>query len=92
MSGGHFNYIHDQIETQLEELEHLIENNNTPDEDGYAPGLKEETIARVKEACNAAKRAAAMLKRVDWLYSGDDSEDSFHQRWEDEMLHVNDRP
>lgn len=88
MSGGHFNYIHDQIGIQLEELRNLIENNHTPDEDGHAPGLKDETIARIEEACAMAERAAAMLKRVDWLYSGDDSEDSFNRRWEDEALHI----
>lgn len=89
MSGGHFNYQQYKITEMAEEIDELIENNDSTEKDefGYDIGCHytPETVAKFKEAAATLRRAAAMVQRVDWLVSGDDGEDSFHRRWDEEL-------
>ena len=43
------------------------------------------TIDRLKEAEHTLRQAADMAQRADWLLSGDDGEDEFHERWQEEV-------
>jgi hypothetical protein len=43
------------------------------------------TIDRFRECEKTLRVAAAMLRRVDWLVSGNDGEDTFHERWDKEV-------
>jgi hypothetical protein len=85
MSGGHFDYqqyrLHD-IATMIDEL---IAGNNIPNTFGSARNYSPETIAKFKLAANTLEEAAAIAQRVDWLVSGDDSEETFHARWKEEV-------
>lgn len=89
MSGGHFDYQQYRaldIAAMIDEL--IASNEDTSlDEFGSPRGrdYSAATIAKFKEASATLKRAAAMAQRVDWLVSGDDGEDSFHKRWDEEM-------
>lgn len=89
MSGGHFNYNQYRIEDIASAIDELIESNDDKSLDkwqqvrGY--GFSSETIERFKETAHTLRRAAEMAQRVDWLVSGDDSEKSFHKRWEKEV-------
>lgn len=85
MSGGHFNYDQYRIFQMAEDIDTLVRNNGTPDEYGYAHNYTPETLKKFQEAVDALKLAHAMVQRVDWLVSGDDGEDSFHERWEEEV-------
>jgi hypothetical protein len=71
MSGGHFNYVNHRIDDIVFAIEQLIVENN------YSP----ETMEKFKEAAATLRRAHIMAHRIDWLVSGDDSEETFHQRW-----------
>ena len=90
MSGGYFDYVQNSIEVAARKIEKLIASNNdeslTQWGDPVGQFYDPETIERFKQAAEAAHKAAAMIQRVDWLLSGDDGEESFHKRWDEEGL------
>ena len=98
MSGGHFDYNQCHIEDIAEEIEHLIASNNDDDIDYYGDPkgrfYSEETIEEFKQGLQALRIAYVYAQRIDWLVSGDDGEDSFHKRLEDDLsaLPVDDQP
>jgi len=77
MSGGHFDYQQNRLSYIAEELEDEIELNTY--------GYSENTIKCFKETVSALRRTYEMVRRVDWLLSGDDSEESFHKRWKEKV-------
>ena len=89
MSGGYFDYNQWRLEDMADQIDRMIENNDSDEADDYGcrrgRGYSPETIARFQETRAALKRAAKMAHRVDWLLSGDDSEESFHRRWDEEI-------
>lgn len=88
MSGGHFDYVQHRIIQAADDVQEYINKctGDEVDEYGYKPEFKDETIERFYQAEKALRQAAAMLQRVDWLICGDDGEDSFHERWDDECV------
>lgn len=89
MSGGHFNYNQHFIRDISDEVEQLIFTNDDDTLDrwgecvgrGYAP----EIIEKFKEALVVLRKAEAMAQRIDWLVSGDDGDESFLKRWDEEL-------
>ena len=84
MSGGYFEYqqyhIQDIIE-KLEETKVKIEN----DEEYYQYGRKQELLQEISKGLDYLNLAGIYTKRLDWLFSGDDGEDSFFERLEEEI-------
>lgn len=88
MSGGAFDYIQYRIEQAADQVNSEIRRcdpDRLPDEYGYKREYLQETLAKFRECESTLRKAAVMLQRVDWLVSGDDGEDSFHRRWEEEL-------
>ena len=89
MSGGHYNYDQYKILSIAEDIQSLIDNNDTsePDEWGCRIGFgySKETIDEFKDAVYLLRMAYICAQRVDWLVSGDDSEESFHERLKEEL-------
>ena len=85
MSGGHFDYMQYRISDIAEMIDDLIASNDTPDEYGDSCNYTPETIAKFQRASATLKKAATMAQRIDWLVSGDDGEESFHERWDEEL-------
>lgn len=80
MSGGHFNdngYVYYQVNQFADELEREIENNNTPDEYGYAQQFNAEVTQYLKSQLLHLRKLANVMRHIDYLYSGDHGEDSF---------------
>lgn len=75
MSGGHFDYIQFRIDEAATDVGVLVKANNYPPE----------VIEKFKEAQLTLRKAATMLNRVDYLVSGDDGEESFMKRWDDDL-------
>ena len=73
MSGGHFDYMQHRIEEIADRIDKLIT------EDGHS--FREDTLDKFREAVLTLHRAYAMVHRIDWLVSGDDSEDTFTDLW-----------
>ena len=54
-------------------------------EDLYHTRYSEEVIDRFKEAVEILRQAEVYAHRVDWLLSGDDGEESFLRRLQDDL-------
>jgi hypothetical protein len=89
MSGGYFDYDQYQISTIAETVESLILKNDSvdPDEFGDFEGhqFSPETIEEFKKGLALLKQAYVYAQRIDWLVSGDDGEDTFHQRLKNDL-------
>jgi hypothetical protein len=87
MSGGKFDYIQYRFTQAADELESYIRKceSREPDDYGNVEEYTPETLERFRECEATIRRASAMLHRIDWLASGDDSEGSFHKRWDHEV-------
>jgi hypothetical protein len=89
MSGGAFDYWQYHISQIADQIEGYIVNNNdlsldewgTPRGREYSP----ETVKRFKEGLFALRLAFIYAQRIDWLISGDDGENTFHQRLNREL-------
>ena len=85
MSGGHFNYNQYKIGMIADEIENLIENNQIKDQWGYSNNFSEKTIKEFREAIFLLRSAQIYAQRIDWLVSGDDGEDNFHDRLKEDL-------
>lgn len=84
MGGGYFEYqqYHLQdIVDKLREIKVKIEN----DEEFYQYDRKEELLQEISNGLDYLNLAGIYTKRLDWLFSGDDGEDSFFERLEEEL-------
>ena len=92
MSGGRFDYDQYRIGHICEEVKTIIYNNDSEEVnewgDRIGEGLSPKTIARFQEAVYFLTMAEIYAQRIDWLVSGDDGEDSFHKRLEQELENV----
>lgn len=90
MSGGHFDYSQYAIDRIADEVEQLILLNDSEEVDQWGwrkgRGYSAETIDQFKAGLRVLRRAAIYAQRIDWLVSNDDSEDSFHQRLNTELI------
>ncbi len=75
MSGGFFNYKQYGILDIAEELEDVINEHQYPDA----------VIDKFKEGLEHIKFAAIYTHRIDCLLSGDDDEDSFFERLQEDI-------
>lgn len=82
MSGGSFNYTYSHVDRFIEELTQNIKRNKKKDEYGYAENFKPETIQELKRILNLCKITSDVMKHTEWLYSGDDSEETFSENIE----------
>jgi hypothetical protein len=98
MSGGHFDYKQFEITRISDEIEQLIEINGKkragrlesweePHHYEYPPGV----IKKFKEAVLSLRVAQAYAQRVDWLVSGDDGEESFMRRLDEDLKDIEKR-
>lgn len=85
MSGGHFDYKQYLIDYIADEVEQLIEKNHEKDEYDYSYNFSEKTIEKFKQAKIILRIAAIYAQRIDWLVSGDDGEENFHKRLEEDL-------
>lgn len=77
MSGGHFNgaqYFLRDIADSIDTVIYQWETSGSPE------GFSEPTIAEFREAVRLLRRAEVYAQRIDYLMSGDDSEDTFQKR------------
>lgn len=89
MSGGHFDYNQYKIEYIADEVEQMIYSNDSQERDEWGDpkgyGFSAETVVEFRKALYYLKMAQIYTQRIDWLVSGDDSEESFHQRLEKDL-------
>ena len=60
-------------------------------EDLFHYKYPDEVIEKMKEGIEVLKRAQIYAQRIDWLLSGDDGEESFLRRLEEELNKINEK-
>lgn len=70
MSGGALNYGYSKIEQLVEDIQEKLDNNAEHQ-------LTEETITLIESTKNKLIMFAKITKEIEWLYSGDNGEESF---------------
>jgi hypothetical protein len=87
MSGGAFDYMQYKLNNLADGIENEIDRNNMgPDQWGWTGhNFSKETMRKFKEGADLCRRAAIFAQRIDWLVSGDDGEETFHKRLEDDL-------
>ena len=89
MSGGHFNYDQYKIGQIADMVEQLIISNDSQElnewGDTRGRGYSKETIRAFSQGLYLLRIAEIYAQRIDWLVSGDDEEDTFHQRLEEDL-------
>lgn len=89
MSGGHFDYDQYRLGYISDSIKEVILNSNIQPEYWYGEWngqvYNDKTIEEFKKAIAFLQIALCYAQRVDWLLSGDDGEDNFITRLEDEL-------
>ena len=77
MSGGHYNGGEYRCLTLADELHEDIQK--------YGKEYPPEIISKMGETQHCLRRSYEMVKLIDYLISGDVGEESFIERWKDEV-------
>ena len=86
MSGGHFDYNQHYIKDIADEIARIVkdeEKRDIPDR-YYEPA----SLDAMKEAYKVLLKAGVYARRIDWLVSGDDSDETFAKRLHKELSEV----
>ena len=95
MSGGAFDYKQYQMNEIADEILENIQDNkkgwddfSNEDKIVMPEGWQrynDKTIKEFQEGYILCKKAAVYAQRIDWLFSGDDGEDTFHNRLKEDL-------
>ena len=94
MSGGHFNYDQYKIRYIADEIEQIILNNGKKRdprklwEDEYHYAYPPEVLANLKKGWELIRKSEIYAQRIDWLVSGDDGENSFMKRLDEDLRNL----
>ena len=92
MSGGRFEYIQYRLTEPIEDIDRLIETNDSKEIGDYdipvGRGYSDETIAEFRRGLAIIKQAQVYMQRIDWLVSDDDGEGRFHERLAEELAEI----
>lgn len=84
-------YVHDTFylwdDADKKEAEKYVRENKHTLPNLY--GYSEEAIAEFKRGLDILRKAYVYAQRIDWLLSGDDGEESFHERLKEELEKLN---
>jgi hypothetical protein len=85
MSGGHFIYNQNELRYLADDIQEIINTNDSEETDEYGDkigrGYNDDIIDKYTEAVSLLRVVFEMVNRIDYLESGDDSEETFVQHW-----------
>lgn len=94
MSGGYFDYRNNVLEEIAETIRNIIVNNRDPEwikqqeeHDAWTKfnPLPKEILKAYEQAYKTIYKANIYARRIDWLESGDDGEETFLKRTKEEL-------
>lgn len=92
MSGGSFDYDQYRIGQIADQVEQEIRDNGVkPDwwgDEWKGQRYSDETIAEFRKGVELLRKAEVYAQRIDWLLSGDDGEDGFHERLKEDLARL----
>ena len=81
MSGGHFDYGNYRMHDWKDQIEHLIETNDSDEKNSWGDAVgyhyPPEIIAKFRKAVELLTVLDRLMHHIDYLVSGDYGEDSF---------------
>lgn len=77
MSGGHFDYDQYRISRIADDIEIYTESNKY--------NFNEDVLRHFRDAVLSLRKSQVYAQRIDWLLSGDDGEESFLKRLDEEL-------
>jgi len=78
MSGGYFNYKQFRVNDLAYEIGLVIGDN-------HKYKFTSKTIREFRKAIRILRKGAVYAQRIDWLISGDDGEETFHERLKEDL-------
>jgi len=72
-----------------DEIQEIIDTNGKENSNGMCYNYSEATMKEIESAVTILRLAYIYVRRIDWLVSGDDSEEAFHERLQKEIKEVN---
>lgn len=92
MSGGYFDHKDWLLDDFADDIEQKIRNNDSDELNEWGDPIGRhytpETIEKFESAVKWLRVARVYVRRIDYLLSGDDSEDSFHRNMEQDLLRL----
>ena len=91
MSGGHWDYVQYRLTDVIDELKGIVSGEikttdwSTGEEVLERDNYTQVTLEAFKRATKAIEIAQTHIQRIDWLLSGDDSEESYYRRLHTEL-------
>ena len=87
MSGGYFDYKQYAIDDIADAIEDIIKNKRAYNKewDCVVNDYTDETFLKFEEGLELIRKASIYTQRIDWLISGDDGEESFHERLKEDL-------
>lgn len=83
MSGGAFDYAYCKVVVFADDLEQRLDRHDENDDFGNTPNeFSQHVLKKLKEIEVECRKAAALMREAEWLYSGDTSESVFMRRVE----------
>ena len=80
------------IDDLVEKIKNVISTNDSTEKNEWGEDVgshySEETISEFKKSVEVLKLAKVYAHRIDWLLSGDDGEDSFHERLREDLKNI----
>mgnify|MGYP001164617681 CR=1 FL=1 len=81
MSGGYFDYVQYSLENTIEVFDDFVKNKLGGGYHKYS----EDAVKEILTGLSHLEFAATYLHRIDWLLSGDDGEETFLKRLEEDL-------
>lgn len=89
MSGNYFLGRQHALEDIASDIDYLIQKNDCEEVDHYGDkigrGFSKKTIEEFKRAYEHLLMVKVFVDRIDYLVSGDDSEETFHKRLKEDL-------
>jgi len=86
MSGGTFNYMQHGIRDIYETIEYHLEIQGKETEyGGEYPIFEQQVLKQLQDAVECLKKAYVYAHRVDWFLAGDDGNENFLKRLNEEL-------
>ena len=82
---GFFEYQQYHLGEMADEIESIITDNNKKNGDGMCYNYSDATIEELKSAVTTLRLAYIYAHRIDRLICGDDSEEAFHVKLQEEL-------
>jgi hypothetical protein len=86
MSGGTFDYTQHNIRDIYETIQSHIDRQGTETEyGGEYPIFEQQVLKQLQDAIECLKKAYVYAQRVDWFLAGDDGNETFLKRLNEEL-------